>query len=203
VHPDIPQPRLPSGKENDLRVRILLVAIERFATHGYGATSIRSIVEAVGCTKPALYYHFGSKADLFVEVHRAVQSKVRKAFVAMPQNAAPLAERLERFVSSLLEATVEDPSPARLLLTAIHRPEQGQPPLDLEAFHAHNLARLAAVLQQAQAAGEVREDLAAEVLAEILLGMVHHRALELLRGKPLAHDVSKQIIDVFIHGART
>ena len=94
MHPTPNAPNHTEPSASDLRVRILLAAIDLFATHGYGATSIRAIVEAVGCTKPALYYHFGSKAALFVEVHRTVQNQVREAFAAMPWGAEPIEIRL-------------------------------------------------------------------------------------------------------------
>ncbi len=43
---------------------IARVAARLFASRGYDATSVRTIVEAAGVTKPTLYYHFGSKAGL-------------------------------------------------------------------------------------------------------------------------------------------
>ncbi len=199
-HPSPPPRAEPRG---GLRARILQAAIELFATHGYGATSMRAIVEAVGCTKPALYYHFGSKAELFVEVHRTVQGRVREAFASLPEGNDPLPLRLERFIATLLDAAVEDPSAARLLLTATHRPEQGQPEVDLESLHSHNLAHLSGVLHHGQKQGEIRMDLSAEALSDFLLGMVHHRALGLLRGEAPPPEISRQIIDVFIHGARS
>lgn len=201
-----PTPNAPSPADppvSDLRARILLAAIDLFATHGYGATSIRAIVEAVGCTKPALYYHFGSKAALFIEVHRTVQQQVKEAFAAMPRGSEPIATRLQRFVAGLLVSTAQDPAPARLLLTATHHPEQGQPTIDLEAFHTANVDYLADVLRQGQKEGSIRTDLAAEAMSEILLGMVQNLALELLRGKVPPPNVAQQIIDVFINGARS
>lgn len=199
-------PKLVPGKDGgppvDLRTRILQAAIEAFANHGYSATSMRSIVEEVGCTKPALYYHFGSKADLFVEVHRCVQEKVAGLFGALHDDRGPLPDRLERFVSTLLLAATEDPLPARLLLTAAHRPEQGQPAVDLHTFHQQNLSHLSEVLREGQADGTVRSDLTAEELSEVLLGMVHHRALGVLIGKTPPPGIARQIVDVFINGAR-
>jgi AcrR family transcriptional regulator len=48
----------------DTRARILEVALERFATRGYHATSVREIAERVGVTKAAVLYHFPGKADI-------------------------------------------------------------------------------------------------------------------------------------------
>jgi AcrR family transcriptional regulator len=46
------------------RERILDAALALFAERGYEATSMREIAEQLGITKPALYYHFDSKADI-------------------------------------------------------------------------------------------------------------------------------------------
>src|SRR3954465_461326 len=46
------------------RERILDAALTLFADQGYDATSMREIAEQLGITKPALYYHFDSKADI-------------------------------------------------------------------------------------------------------------------------------------------
>jgi AcrR family transcriptional regulator len=44
--------------------RIQAAALELFAVHGVQQTSLRAIAERIGITKPALYYHFGSRAEL-------------------------------------------------------------------------------------------------------------------------------------------
>lgn len=49
------------GATTGTRDRILEVALRRFASAGYQATSVRELAEDVGVTQPALYYHFGSK----------------------------------------------------------------------------------------------------------------------------------------------
>ncbi|WP_310963662.1 TetR/AcrR family transcriptional regulator [Nocardioides terrisoli] len=43
---------------------ILEAALRLFAEKGYDATSMREIAEALGISKPALYYHFDSKEDI-------------------------------------------------------------------------------------------------------------------------------------------
>ncbi len=48
----------------DTRSAVLKQAARLFAERGYDAVSVREIVESAGVTKPALYYHFGSKEGL-------------------------------------------------------------------------------------------------------------------------------------------
>lgn len=50
--------------EIDTRSSVLAEAARLFAARGYDAVSVREIVQAAGVTKPALYYHFGSKEGL-------------------------------------------------------------------------------------------------------------------------------------------
>src|SRR5260221_5464528 len=52
------------GELNAAARDIARVAARLFATQGYEATSVRTIVEAAGVTKPTLYYYFGSKEGL-------------------------------------------------------------------------------------------------------------------------------------------
>ena len=48
----------------DNRGRILDTALSLFYEKGYDAVSVQNIVNAVGITKPTLYYYFGSKQGL-------------------------------------------------------------------------------------------------------------------------------------------
>lgn len=50
------------------RARIIEVALELIADHGYAATSTREIAERLGFTKAALYYHFRTKDDLLAAI---------------------------------------------------------------------------------------------------------------------------------------
>lgn len=56
---------------SDTRARIIDVALELFAEHGYEKTSLREIADRLGVTKAALYYHFKTKDDI---VHGIVES---------------------------------------------------------------------------------------------------------------------------------
>jgi AcrR family transcriptional regulator len=53
----------------ETRERILEVAEELFTTQGYDKTSLRDIAERLGITKAALYYYFGRKEDILLELH--------------------------------------------------------------------------------------------------------------------------------------
>jgi AcrR family transcriptional regulator len=58
--------RTQAERRAETRGRLLASARRTFARHGYHATSLDRVSENAGCTKGALYDHFGSKAGLFL-----------------------------------------------------------------------------------------------------------------------------------------
>ena len=58
------------------REKILDVAYRSFADKGYNRTSMGSIAEELGITRPALYYHFASKEDLLLATYKMVDPLV-------------------------------------------------------------------------------------------------------------------------------
>ena len=71
------------GESPATRQCLLQAAQGLFATRGYHGASIRVIVQACGVSNAALYYHFGSKKDLYF----AVLGEYVAAAVARLRNA--------------------------------------------------------------------------------------------------------------------
>jgi len=73
------------SQKNDVPERIAGVAARLFAKKGYDAVSIREIAEAAGVTKPAIYYYYEGKKDLydnlvikgFERLHQSVKEAVK------------------------------------------------------------------------------------------------------------------------------
>lgn len=65
------------------RQDLLEAAASRFASRGYEGTSIRDIARDVGMLPGSIYYHFASKEELLIAVHKEgvlqVMEAVRKA----------------------------------------------------------------------------------------------------------------------------
>ncbi|MGF1430695.1 TetR/AcrR family transcriptional regulator [Kitasatospora sp. LaBMicrA B282] len=58
------------GERPEAARRLLLAAVDSFATRGYHATTTRDIATAAGMSPAALYIHFPSKAALLAEISR-------------------------------------------------------------------------------------------------------------------------------------
>jgi len=85
--------RTQAERRADTRARLLASARRTFARDGYHATSLDRVSAHAGCTKGALYDHFGSKAGLFlalldqqfaVRIEQAQQADRRPPSKAMP-----------------------------------------------------------------------------------------------------------------------
>jgi AcrR family transcriptional regulator len=66
--------RPPGSQGTQTRERILDVAQELFTRRGYDKTSLRDIAERLQITKAALYYYFGRKEDILLELHLRLQT---------------------------------------------------------------------------------------------------------------------------------
>lgn len=75
------------------RDRLLSAAREVVEEHGYGGASVAAISHGAGVATGTLYRHFGSKAELFVEVFRDVCGRevaaMRAAVAAVDAGPAP------------------------------------------------------------------------------------------------------------------
>jgi len=58
------------------RQHLITTATEEFATRGYEATSIESVLKASGVSRGSLYHHFASKEALFAAVLEVLQVRI-------------------------------------------------------------------------------------------------------------------------------
>lgn len=183
----------------DLRDRILRSAIRLFAERGYAATSTRQIVEEAGCTKPALYYHFGSKEALFLEAIR-LETAVITSFLEVEVDHGTTRERMERLLGAFLAHVRRHPHSIQLLQRAENHPEEGQPSFDFASIRSHHLAHLRGLLAAGQAAGDIRPDLDLDDAASAAVAMVEQRLQLYTRGGALPLDLPERLMRILFEG---
>jgi len=172
---DLPE-RAPSSRE-----KILDVAEARFAQRGYAGVGLREVAEAAGLGKSSLFHHFRSKAVLYVAVLDRVIARIDERlapFLASPGSAA---DRLERAVDALVDALVEHPTTARLLLRGLFEdddfPEDAAPEAEaLERRLGAMVARLQSEVQRGVDTGELRPVSPAHTLQTLIGATVYHFA---------------------------
>lgn len=78
------------------RQQILDIAIGEFGRSGYFGTSMNDIAEAAGVTKPVLYQHFDSKADLYRALLDDVGARMLELIAKATTDARDGRERTEQ-----------------------------------------------------------------------------------------------------------
>ncbi len=148
------------------RLQILEIAARCFAEHGYRGTTTALLAKEAGITEPILYRHFANKHDLFIAlidyVGEAVFLKWREA---VREVASPLTQLREILYRNPATA---DPLARGVYRVMFHASTEFTEPRIQEAIREHYrkyLRFLSKIVQQAQAAGEVRADVPAEMLA--------------------------------------
>jgi AcrR family transcriptional regulator len=82
------------------RTRLLHAAAEVIQEGGWGSASVGAIARRAGVAAGTLYRHFPSKADLFLEVFRAVSQREMTAMRAAEEAATSIGERFDAIVGT-------------------------------------------------------------------------------------------------------
>lgn len=88
------------------QTRIVVAALDLFAEHGVGGTSLQMIADSIGVTKAAVYHQFKSKEEIVVAVAEAELANVEAAIEAAeaePTRARAREVLVERMVDLAVE----------------------------------------------------------------------------------------------------
>ncbi len=77
-----PVPYSPTARSTESRTALLVAARRLFSTVGYPGTSVSDIVGEAGTSVGLLYYHFGSKANVFLTIWTDYQRRQQERTTA-------------------------------------------------------------------------------------------------------------------------
>jgi AcrR family transcriptional regulator len=100
----------PPGKAADTKRRILDVARVVFAERGFDSATNKDIADVAGITAAALYYHFSSKAELYLAVYDDTQNRIYAQFGAAMERHDSFYGKLEAILATAHALNRADPS---------------------------------------------------------------------------------------------
>jgi AcrR family transcriptional regulator len=189
-----------SSRGEGTRERLLNAAVELLEEGGYAAASVAAITERGGVAAGALYRHFPSKAELFVEVFRTMAegelAHLREAS-AVPGTAV---DKLDAIVREFTSSSLSQP---RLAWALGYEPVD--PLVDAErlAYRQTYRERLAELLRRGIEAGELPEQ-DAELTAASLIGAISEALvgpLSPVRGESVSPEKTIAAISAFCRRA--
>lgn len=157
-------PRVPAA---GTRERLLQAASDLLDEGGYAAASVQAIAHRTGVSAGALYRHFPSKAELFVQVFRDCAQRD----LAAVDEAAAAGGCLERLDAAVATHARRALGRRRLAWALLHEPVD--PLVDAErlVYRRRYCRQMAGLLRQAIAAGELPEQ-DVELCAAALVGAI-------------------------------
>lgn len=139
-----------------VRERLLEEALQLFTAKGYAATTVREIVAAAGVTKPVLYYYFGSKEGLYLEIMAAISYAFEQRIMALQQSEGKVRQRLLDFFSGIFCGVQENLQAVRLAYSIYFGPPQGAPFIDFNRFFDTILEMVNMLIAEGLRNGEFR-----------------------------------------------
>lgn len=162
-------PRIPQAVRPAYDVESLTdVAVAVFSARGYDATRMEHIARAANISKSSLYHHVANKEELLGHaLHRAVGGLT--AILREPgAEEGPPSARLEYVLRRTVETELQYLPEVSLLIRV-----RGNTAVERQALEERRRFqdRLAGLVTEAQAAGEIGDDIDAALFIRLALGM--------------------------------
>jgi TetR/AcrR family transcriptional repressor of nem operon len=156
------------------REKILWEARQLFKRKGFGATTVNDLLDAAGTTKGNLYFHFADKEAIGLEVLKREQQAFYRFLDHAFAGGSPV-EGVDNLFHNALDKNRQQAFVGGCLFgnTALEASDTSPifAALVKEVF-AEWIARLAEVVSAAQVAGQIRADIPAEDLAELVVASI-------------------------------
>ncbi len=184
---------------NAVRDRLLDAALRLFARKGFESASVRELAEAADVTRPTLYYHFGSKEGLYLELVERLCATVEDSILHSMVPLGTIRVRLRSFVMNILDSIIEDASKQRFFFTIVLDPRRNI----LSSFHERMRNFIAAILglllEEGVEKGEFGTD-DVKCITDMILALVDsfiYQQIFLGYSKP-SRDETEKMLDVLL-----
>src|SRR5882672_7941912 len=153
------------------RTQLVRAAIDCFARLGYQGTTIDRIARDAGVTKGAVYYHFRDKEQLLFDAVKDHVGEFERQVLAEVTPETDAMAALRRVVDvCFFHATVSNHR--RFIITLMIEALDTNPRLSIEFRNILRRMRvfLTGVIRRGQQRGTLRQDVAAEAAAAVIMG---------------------------------
>jgi len=187
--------------EPERRTAILDAARTEFAEHGYEGASYNRIIEELGLSKGAMYYYFDDKLDLYVAVLEDASQRMMDA-LSVEQLWPPKEDfwGCMRIISHKAWVfALEHPELSTLIKGIASLPRKDRREGRVGELYGLWRNMMVQMLEAGRQLGEVRDDVAMDLLVEVSIGLDESVDLWLLEHMDeLAEDPAEQIADMVV-----
>ncbi len=188
------------------RLALLKAALSVFSQKGYAATTLEDVAKEAGMTRGAIYWHFGSKAELYSALLAEYSARGGEIVQAAVAEGGSMVEILRRIFIRLLIAVESDPALRAVMEINLFKTEYSPELSDTLSMQVENgrilLSGISQAMEQGIEAGELRSDMEAEDLARAFIAF-QNGVLHLWLIDPVAFDLgarAPQMAEILIQG---
>jgi TetR/AcrR family transcriptional regulator len=182
------------------REAIRTAAIKLFAEEGFAATTTREICAQACITRPVLYYHFGSKEQLFYGLMLDAHNEFLKEATRASHRGKTAREKFIEVLAADFALNRCDPDLSMFFVRMVFAAEKGSPALKVVASGQDWLRVLVGIAREGVQQGELQGK--PGEIAEALMGIhLLYTMSFLLFGEPkLDRALASRIVDLLIWG---
>ena len=150
----------------DRRERLFRAAMDLFSRKGFAETTVEDITNAADLGKGTFFNYFPSKEHILLAFGEMQFGKLQAAFEEMRSNNVPVPDFMRSLGSRMTQEPIRNPAMIRILLQAFLTDDSKvrEPMLELQSRVIGIHSEMIRIGQQR---GEVRNDLAPEVIANV------------------------------------
>ncbi len=186
--------------------KLLMAARALFVSKGYRATTLEQVASAAGLTKGAVYFHFGAKEAVLVQLLDRVESQLLAPALEILKSGGggPVSDKLVQFMRLHGEMGVTNREDMLLLISmSIEFAElEGPAAESIKRMYGSLYKALEALIKRGQASGEIRRDAPAAELASVVVATHDGAFLEWYRrGTQLdGRNLVRATLSILLHG---
>jgi AcrR family transcriptional regulator len=156
-------------RREDTRTRLLRAASEVLEAGGYAAASVAAIAERAGVATGTLYRHFPSKAELFVELFRAIGDAELTAMREAAMSTRTAAAELEAVIATFAGRAMSRP---RLAWALVYEPLDPLVDAERVRYRRAYAQRIASFVRERVECGELPDQDPDTTAAAVIGGIV-------------------------------
>ncbi len=187
---------------SNTKAKIFMTAARLFAERGYNGVSMREISEKTGLSKPAIYYHFGSKEGIYTALVDAGLHYQLEWFQKLIEKDEPILEKITEIVKARFRQVLDYPEFAKFFIV-LHNSNEKLPFLERFVTEAEvRKDRLIELIREGIKRGEFGPTTSPELAAELFMASIIYFINKQLNSNQriLSSELAEQIVGLLFKG---
>ena len=155
------------------RGEIIRTAAHVFRENGFEASTLRDVAAALGTDRASLYYYVGSKDELLHEIVRDALGRDLETAEAVRRSPAPSPEKLRTLIEAMVSSFVDNYPNMNVYMADLPQiaRQESEWSVDIMERTRRYQALVEGIVEDGQADGTLRDDLAPRLCAFALFGL--------------------------------